>query len=86
MECYQCVQWKTLMLKRGHCNKRLTFIFYKPKKTRKDLTCISGLVKATGYVIVVDASAVNAELESFSKTKRRKGSSYNISIPSRVKE
>ena len=32
------------------------------------------------------ASAVNAELESFSKKKERQGSSYNTNIPSRIKE
>ena len=43
-------------------------------------------VKATGNVTAADASNVNAELERFSKKKGRKGSSYNTSIPSRVKE
>ena len=36
--------------------------------------------------MALHASAVNAELESFGKEKRRKDSSYNTNIPFRVKE
>ena len=49
-------------------------------------TSIPRLVKATGNVTAADASAVNAELESFSKKKERQGSSYNTNIASRIKE
>ena len=44
----------------GSLRQEINVYILQAKKTRKDLTCISGLVKATGYVIVVDASAVNA--------------------------
>ena len=49
---------------------------------------IPELVKATGKVTAAEWSAAdaNAELESFSKKKGRNGSSYNTSIPFRVKE
>ena len=76
-----------LMLKRDHGDKRFMFIFYKPKnKKKKSQTDISELVKAIGNVMAADASAVNVELESFSKEKGRKVSSYNTFIRSRVKE
>ena len=44
----------------GSLRQEINVYILQAKKTRKDPTCISGLVKATGYVIVVDASAVNA--------------------------
>ena len=44
------------------------------------------MVKANGNITAADASAVIAELESFSKKKGIKAFLYNISIPSRVKE
>ena len=56
------------------------------KASHGSCTSIPRLVKATGNVTVADASAVNAELESFSKKKERQGSSYNTNIPSRIKE
>ena len=75
------------MLKRDHGVTRFKFIFYKPKnKKKKSQTSIPELVRATEIIKAVDVSAVNAELESFSKKKGRKGSSYNTSIPSHVKE
>ena len=52
---------------------------------KKSQTGIPELVKATGNVTTVDALAVNAEAESFSK-KKREDSSYNTSLPSCVKE
>ena len=59
------------MLMRNHGDKRFGFIFYKPKKIRrkKSQTGIPELVKAEGSVTAADASAVNAELESFIKKK-----------------
>ena len=56
------------------------------KVSHGSCTSISRLVKATGNVTAADASAVNPELESFSKKKERQGSSYNTNIPSRIKE
>ena len=56
------------------------------KGSHGSCTSIPQLVKATGNVPAADASAVNAELESFSKKKERQGSSYNTNIPSRIKE
>ena len=56
------------------------------KASHGTCTSIPRLVKATGNVTAADASAVNAELESFSKKKERQGSSYNTNIPSRIKE
>ena len=56
------------------------------KASHGSSTSIPQLVKATGNVTAADASAVNAELESFSKKKERQGSSYNTNIPSRIKE
>ena len=47
---------------------------------KKSQTGIPELVKATGNVTTVDALAVNAEAESFSK-KKREDSSYNTSLP-----
>ena len=44
------------------------------KASHGSCTSIRQLVKATGNV-TADASAVNAELESFSKKKERQGSS-----------
>ena len=59
----------------------------KDKKASHDsCTSIPQLVKATGNAAAADASAVNAELESFSKKKERQGSSYNTNVPSRIKE
>ena len=55
------------------------------KASHGSCTSIPRLVKATGNVTAADASAVNAELESFSK-KKEQGSSYNTNIPSRIKE
>ena len=55
------------------------------KASHGSCTSIPRLVKATGNVTAADASAVNAELESFSKKKERQGSSYNTNIP-RIKE
>ena len=78
-----------LILQRDHGRKRLTFTFYKLKKQeekRKSQIGIPELVKATRNSTAADVSAVNAELESFSKKKGRKGSSYDTSIHSRVKE
>ena len=70
------------MLKRDYGDKRFAFIFYKPKKNKKNKsqTGIPEIVKATGNVTATDASAVNAELESSSKEKGGKGSSYNTSL------
>ena len=63
------------------------FIFRAMKNKKKtSQRVILELVEATGNVMAADVSAVNAELESFSQKKGRKGSSYNASIPSRVKE
>ena len=59
--------------------------FASQKNKKKSQTGIPELVKASGNVTAADAF-VNVELESFSKKKRRKGSLYNTSIPSRVKE
>ena len=56
------------------------------KASHGSCTSIPRLVKATGNVTAADASAVNTELESFSKKKERQGSSYNTNIPSRIKE
>ena len=56
------------------------------KASHGSCTSIPQLVKTTGNVTAADASAVNAELESFSKKKERQGSSYNTNIPSRIKE
>ena len=56
------------------------------KASHGSCTSIPRLVKATGNVTAADTSAVNAELESFSKKKERQGSSYNTNIPSRIKE
>ena len=56
------------------------------KASHGSCTSIPRLAKATGNVTAADASAVNAELESFSKKKERQGSSYNTNIPSRIKE
>ena len=56
------------------------------KASHGSCTSIPRLVKATGNVTAADASAVNAELESFSEKKERQGSSYNTNIPSRIKE
>ena len=56
------------------------------KASHGSCTSIPQLVKATGNVTAADASAVNAELESFSKKKERQGSSYNTNIPSHIKE
>ena len=56
------------------------------KASHGSCTSIPQLVKATGNVTAADASAVNAEMESFSKKKERQGSSYNTNIPSRIKE
>lgn len=36
--------------------------------------------------MTADVQAVNAKVESFSKKEGRNGSSYNTSLPSRVKE
>ena len=74
-----------LMLKKDDDNKRFAIIFYKPKKKKKSQTGIPELVKATGNVMAADTSAVNTEMESFSKKKLRRGSSYRTSIPSRAK-
>ena len=49
-------------------------------------TSIPQLVKTTGNITAADASAVNAEMETFGKKKERQGSSYNTNIPSRIKE
>ena len=56
------------------------------KASHGSCTSIPRLVKATGNVTAADASAVNAELESFSKKNERQGSSCNTNIPSRIKE
>ena len=56
------------------------------KASHGSCTIIPRLVKATGNVTAADASAVNAELESFSKKKERQGSSHNTNIPSCIKE
>ena len=56
------------------------------KASHGSCTIIPRLVKATGIVTAADASAVNAELESFSKKKEHQGSSYNTNIPYRIKE
>ena len=56
------------------------------KASHGSCTIIPRLVKATGNVTAADASAVNAELESFSKKKERQGSSYSTNIPSCIKE
>ena len=56
------------------------------KASHGSCTSIPRLVKATGNVTAADASAVNAELESFSKKNERQGSPYNTNIPSRIKE
>ena len=56
------------------------------KASHGSCASIPRLVKATGNVTAADASAVNAELESFSKKKERQGSPYNTNIPSRIKE
>ena len=63
---------------------RSYFTSHKNEK-KKSQTGIPELVNITGNVTAVMASAVNAELESFSKKKGVKGSSYNTRIPSRVK-
>ena len=47
-------------------------LFYQPKKSKKK-SGIPELVKAIGNVTAADASAVNAELEIFSKKIRKKG-------------
>ena len=52
----------------------------KKNKKNKSQTGIPEIVKATGNVTATDASAVNAELESSSKEKGGKGSSYNTSL------
>ena len=51
--------------------------FTSQKIRRKNLTGIPELVKAEGSVTAAVTSAVNAELESFSKKKGIKASSYN---------
>ena len=56
------------------------------KASHGSYTSIPQLVKATGNVTAADASAVNAELESFSKKKEGQGASYNTNIPSHIKE
>ena len=56
------------------------------KASHGSCTSISRLVKTTANVTAADGSAVNAELESFSKKKECQGSSYNTNIPSRIKE
>ena len=57
------------------------------KIRRKNLRYVfQNMVKANGNITAADASAVIAELESFSKKKGIKAFLYNISIPSRVKE
>ena len=63
-----------------------TSVSKEKKASHGSCTSIPRLVKATGNVAAADASAVNAELESFSKKKERQSSSYNTNIPSRVKE
>ena len=63
-----------------------TSVSKEKKASHGSCTSIPRLVKATGNVAAADASAVNAELESFSKKKERQGSSYNTNIPSRIKE
>ena len=51
-----------LMLKRDLGHKRFTFTFYKLKINKKSYTGIPELVKATGNVVVADASSVNDEM------------------------
>ena len=64
---------------------RLHFTNQKNKK-KKSQTGIPELVKATENVTVADAPVVSAELDSLSKKKGIKRSSYNTIIPSRVEE
>ena len=54
------------------------------KASHGSCTSIPQLVKATGNVTAADVSAVNAELESFSKKKERQGSSraHQVGLPS----
>ena len=58
-------------------------IFYVPKKKNKSQTGIPESVKAIGNVMAANTSAVNAEMEIFSKKKGRKDSLYNTNMPSK---
>ena len=64
----------------------LVAAFVLPAKKIKKKSGIPELVKAIGNVTAADASAVNAELEIFSKKIRKKDTSYNTSILTRVME
>ena len=70
------------MLNSDHDN---TMIFYVPKKKNKSHTGIPESVKAIGNVMTANTSALNAEMEIFSKKKGRKDSLCNTSITSRTK-
>ena len=60
------------MLKKVHGDKNLRS-YFTSQKTKKSQTDISELVEATANVTASDALAVNAELGSFTKKKKKNG-------------
>ena len=89
MECYQCVEWETLILCWIGILATRDLRSYFTRQINKKKTSHAGnpkLIKINRNVAAAGMSTVNNKLVSFSKKKGKQGSSCNISKLSRAKE